>query len=184
MMDVLEQTKKKMQAALEHLKSELKSIRTGRANPSMLDHVSVEIYGSPMRIRDVANLTAPEPRLLLITPFDGKNAAAIGKAIEKANLSVSIIVDGNVVRIKIAPMDESMRKNMIKQCYKILEEAKVSIRNIRRDGNEAVRKQKNEGIIPEDVMKKTEKLIQEQTDKFCKEADDICAQKEKEVSTI
>lgn len=183
-MDTMEQTKTKMHAAIEHLKSELKSIRTGRANPGMLDHVMVEVYGTPMRIRDIANITAPEPRLLLITPFDSKNAAAIGKAIEKANLNVSPIVDGNAVRIKIAQMDESMRKNMIKQCYKLLEEAKIAIRNIRRDSNEIVRKQKNEGIIAEDVMKKSEKAIQELTDKACKDADEICAQKEKEVATI
>lgn len=183
-MDTLAQTKTKMQAAIEHLKSELKSIRTGRANPGMLDNVMVEVYGTPMRIRDIASVTAPEPRLLLITPFDGKNASAIGKAIEKANLNVTPIVDGNAVRIKIAQMDESMRKNMIKQCYKLLEEAKIAIRNIRRDSNEIVRKQKNEGIIAEDVMKKTEKTIQELTDKACKDADDICALKEKEVATI
>lgn len=183
-MDTMAHTKSKMQAAIEHLKSELKSIRTGRANPGMLDHVMVEVYGTPMRIRDIASVTAPEPRLLLITPFDSKNAAAIGKAIEKANLNVAPIVDGNAVRIKIAQMDESMRKNMIKQCYKFLEEAKIAIRNIRRDSNELVRKQKSEGTIPEDLMKKLEKQIQELTDKSCKEADDICAQKEKEVSTI
>ncbi len=183
-MDTIQQTKAKMQAALVHLKSELKSIRTGRANPGMLDHVMVEVYGTPMRIRDIASITAPEPRLLLITPFDSKHASLIGKAIEKANLNVTPIVDGNAVRIKIAQMDESMRKNMIKQCYKLLEEAKIAIRNIRRDSNESVRKQKNESLIAEDAMKKAEKSIQELTDKACKDADDICAQKEKEVATI
>lgn len=183
-MDTLAQTKTKMQTAIEHLKAELKTIRTGRANTAMLDHVTVEVYGSPMRLRDIANVTAPEPRLLLITPFDGKTAAAIGKAIEKSNLNVTPIVDGNAVRIKIAPMDDSMRKSMIKQCYECLEKAKVTIRNFRREGNEAVRKQKNDGTIAEDAMKKAEKAIQELTDKSCKEADDICAQKEKEIATI
>ena len=183
-MDIIAQAKTKMGAATEHLKNELKSVRTGRANPAMLDHVMVEIYGSPMRIKDVASITTPEPRLLLITPFDSKNAAAIGKAIEKANLNVSPIVDGNVVRIKIAQMDESMRKNMIKQCYKLTEDAKIVVRNIRRDCNEAARKQKADGTLAEDVMKKLEKSIQELTDKFCKELDDICAKKEKEIATI
>lgn len=183
-MDIIEQTKMKMKAAIEHLKSELKSIRTGRANPGMLDHVTVELYGTPMRIKDAASITVPEPRLLLITPFEPKNAAVMGKAIEKANIGVNPIVDGNVVRIKIAQMDESMRKNMIKQCYKLLEECKVAIRNVRRDSNDLVKKQKNEGVLAEDMMKKHEKNIQEQTDKFCKEADDVCATKEKEVATI
>ncbi len=183
-MDVAAQTKSKMNGALEHLKNELKSIRTGRANPAMLDHVMVEVYGSPMRLKDIASITTPEARLLLITPFDTKNASVIGKAIEKANLGVMPIVDGNLVRIKIGQMDENMRKSMIKQCYKMLEEAKIAIRNIRRDGNELVRKQKNEGILAEDQMKKMEKKIQELTDETCKEADDLCAKKEKEVSTI
>lgn len=183
-MDIIAQTKTKMNAANEHLKHELKSVRTGRANPGMLDHITVELYGTPMRIKDAASITTPEPRMLLITPFDGKNAAAIGKSIEKANINLTPIVDGNAVRIKIAPMDESMRKNMIKQCYKLLEEAKVAIRNIRRESNDFVRKQKNEGLMAEDAMKKAEKSIQELTDKACKEADEICAQKEKEVSTI
>lgn len=183
-MDITSQMKTKMAAAIEHLRSELKSVRTGRANPGMLDHIMVEVYGTPMRIKDVASITTPEARMLLISPFDTKNAAAIGKAIERANLNLTPIVDGNVVRIKIAPMDESMRKNMIKQCYRLLEETKVAIRNIRREGNETVRKQKNEGILAEDAMKKAEKNIQELTDKACKDADEICAQKEKEVSTI
>lgn len=183
-MNLLDQTKAKMQAAIEHLKNELKSVRTGRANSSMLDHVTVEVYGSPMRVKDIAGITTPEARLVLITPFDGKNAATIGKAIEKANVGGMVIVDGNVVRIKIAPMDDSVRKNMVKQCYKFLEEAKVAIRNVRRDSNEIARRQKSDGTLPEDAMKKLEKQIQELTDKFCKEADEVCTQKEKEVSTI
>ncbi|MGZ3732478.1 MAG: ribosome recycling factor [Parachlamydiaceae bacterium] len=183
-MDIIDQTKTKMTAALEHLRNELKTVRTGRANPAMLDGIMVEVYGSPMRLKEVASITAPEARMLLITPFDSKNAALIGKAIERANLGVMPIVDGNVVRIKIAQMDESMRKSMIKQCYKFLEDAKIAIRNIRRDSNETVRKQKSENVIAEDLMKKLEKSIQELTDKFCKEADEICAKKEKEVSSI
>lgn len=183
-MDIAAHTKNKMNIALEHLRNELKSIRTGRANPAMLDHVMVEVYGSPMRLKDIASITTPEARMLLVTPFDTKNASTIGKAIEKANLGIMPIVDGNLVRIKIAQMDESMRKNMIKQCYKLLEDAKIAIRNIRRDSNDTVRKQKNEGILAEDMMKKMEKKIQELTDETCKEADEICAKKEKEVSTI
>ncbi len=183
-MDVLEQTKSKMAAALEHLKHELKSIRTGRANPGMLDHVTVEVYGSPMRIKELASITSPEARQLLITPFDRANTAAIGKAIEKANLGFMPIVDGNVVRIKIPAMDDSMRKEMIKLCYKRLEEAKVLIRNIRRDANDLVRKQKADGDIPEDQMKKFEKTIQDLTDKSCRDAEEIAAKKEKEIATI
>lgn len=183
-MDTIDQIKAKMAAAIEHLKNELKSIRTGRANPAMLDSVHVEIYGSQMPLKSIASINAPEPRMLLITPFDTQNTNAIGKAIEKANINVMPIVDGNVVRIKIPPMDDSIRKEMVKLCHKRREDAKVSIRNIRRDGNEAVRKMKTDSNLTEDQMKKMEKNIQDLTDKFCKECDDISDKKEKEISTI
>ncbi|HEV8052820.1 MAG TPA: ribosome recycling factor [Parachlamydiaceae bacterium] len=183
-MNQTEQTKAKMLAALEHLKTELKSIRTGRANPGMVEGVMVEVYGSPMRLKEIASINAPESRMLVITPFDSKLVGAIGKGIEKANIGVNPIVDGNMVRIKIAQMDENVRKEMVKLCHKRLEEAKISIRNIRREGNDAIRKQKSAGDIAEDVMKKTEKSIQELTDKYCKEAEDLTEKKEKEVSSI
>ncbi|KAF3362538.1 Ribosome-recycling factor [Chlamydiales bacterium STE3] len=183
-MSVLDDTKAKMAAAIEHLKTELKGIRTGKANPSMLDTVQVEIYGTMMRIKDFASVTSPEMRQLLITPFDPQNLHAIAKGIEKANLGLQPIVDGNAVRLRIPQMDESVRKEMVKICHKKGEEAKVSIRNVRREANELIRKQKSNGEIPEDQMKKIEKQIQEQTDKFCKEADTITEQKEKEVMHV
>lgn len=183
-MNLLDQTKVKMAQAIEHLKEELKAIRTGRANPAMLDHVTVEVYGSLMKIKELGSITSPEPRLLLISPFDPKNVGVISKGIEKANIGFQPIADGNVVRIKIPPMDESMRKEMIKLCHKRCEESKVGIRNIRREANETARKQKNAGDINEDVMKKLEKNIQELTDKSCKDADDITQKKEKEVMTV
>ena len=183
-MSITDQTKAKMTAAIEHLKSELKSIRTGRANPGMLDHVTVEVYGSQMRIKEVASITAPESRQLLISPFDPSTNSAIGKAIEKANLGFMPIVDGNVVRIKIPPMDQNLRNQMVKECHKRREEAKVTIRNIRADANKTARKQKADGDITEDEVKKLEKHIQDLTDKFCKEADDVAEKKENEVTTI
>lgn len=183
-MGILDDTKAKMAAVIEHLKNDLKNIRTGRANPGMVDHVTVEIYGSQMRIKDVATVSVPEPRQLLITPFDPQTTGAIGKAIEKANLGVMPIVDANVIRIKIPPMTEEIRKKMAKICGEEKEKTKVSIRNIRRDANEIVRKQKADGILAEDMMKKWEKSIQEFTDKYCKEADEIAEKKEKEISTI
>ena len=183
-MSILDQTKNKMTAAMEHLKDELKSLRTGRANPAMLDHISFEMYDTKMRVKEVASITCPEPRQLLITPFDSTTKGAIAKAIEVANLGFMPIVDGNVIRLKIPPMDEALRKQMCKECQKRAEEAKVGVRNIRRDANEAARKQKADGIIGEDEMKKQEKLIQEMTDKYCKEADEIARKKESEISTI
>lgn len=184
-MNIVDNTKEKMKAAVDHLRQELKTIRTGRANVGMLDPVMVELYGTPMRLRDVASITAPESRMLLVTPFDVNQTAALAKAIQRADLGgLTAIADGNSIRIMVAQMDASMRKTMVKTCYKFLEDAKVSVRNIRREANDTVRKQKGEGTIPEDFAKKQEKNIQELTDKFCKECDDVCAEKEKEISTI
>lgn len=183
-MSILDQTKTRMTAALEHLKEKLKSIRTGRANPGMVDGVIVEVYGSQMRIKDLASITAPEARQILITPFDINNKGMIGKAIEKANLGFMPIIDGNVIRIKIPQMDEKMREEMKRICHKEGEEAKIVIRNIRRDSNESARKQKKDNLISEDEVKSLEKKIQDLTDKSCREADDLVVKKEKEVSTI
>lgn len=183
-MSIIDQTKEKMKAAMEHLKEELKRIRTGHANASMLDGVNVEVYGTSMRLKELASVTTPEPRQLLVTPYDAKNTPAIGKGIEKANLGFNPIVEANMIRINIPPMDESVRKEMVKICHKKREEAKVSIRNVRQDSNKLIRAQKSSGDMAEDLMKKLEKDIQELTDKFCKEADEITAKKEKEVTTI
>jgi ribosome recycling factor len=183
-MTTIKETKGKMEHAIEHLQEDLKNIRTGRANPGMVESINVEIYGTQMKLRDVANITVPEPRQLLITPYDGQNASAIGKGIEKANLGLQPIVDGNSVRINIPEMDESVRNEMVKVCHQKREHAKVSIRNARRDGNDSIRKQKADGDLPEDQMKRMEKEIQDLTDEFCKKADEISSIKEKEVTTV
>lgn len=173
-----------MQAAVDHVKNELKSLRTGRANPAVLDGVKVEVYGTLMRIRDIANISTPEPRQILITPYDAHNAAPIGKAIEGANLNLQPVVDGNLVRINIPPMDQALRKDMVKICKKKAEDGKIVIRDIRRKFNDEVRKDKTSGDITEDMLKSNEKKIQDLTDKFCKNIDTICAEKEKEILEI
>jgi ribosome recycling factor len=184
MADVLKETEKKMQGAIEHLKHELKGLRTGRANPAVVETVPVDVYGTKMRLQDLATISVPEPRQLLITPYDAKSVHAIAKGIEAANLNLNPIVDGNIVRIRVPEMDQSVRQEMVKQAKKKGEEAKVAIRNARRDGNEAARKQKADGEIPEDVMKKNERRIQEMTDQFCAKADKTVEEKEKEITTI
>lgn len=183
-MGILDTTKAKMAAGIEHLKEDLKSIRTGRANPGMVENVMVEAYGTTVRLKDVASITSPEPRQLLITPFDINMKGAIGKGIEKANLGFMPIVDGNAVRIRIPQMDDNLRKTMTKLVHEYKEKAKVSIRNSRRDGNDEARQQKSKGIISEDETKRLEKQIQDLTDKFCKEADDLSDKKEKEIAVI
>lgn len=184
MSSVESQVKTAMQAALDHLKQELKALRSNRANSSMLDRVMVEIYGSMTPLKSVATIAVPEPRQILITPFDPSTAHAIGKGIEAANLGVHPIVDGKGVRINIPPMDESIRKQIAKQCKELGEKTKISMREVRRKFNELVRKQKTDGIIPEDMMKKLEKSIQDFTDRYCKDVDAACAEKEKEILTV
>lgn len=178
------QAKDGMKAAIDHLDDELRNIRTGRANPAIIETVKAEVYGTPMNIRDIANITTPEPRQLLITPYDNNNGGAIRNAIEKANLNLNPVLDGHVIRITIAPMDEAQRKEMAKMAHRKGEEAKVSIRNCRRDANEAARKAKADGDMTEDDLKRAEKEIQDHTDKFCKIVDERVAKKESEISEI
>lgn len=179
-----EQIKVKMIAATEHFKSALKNIRTGRANPGMVENIMVEVYGHATSLKNMASISTPEPRQILINLFDPKHASAASKAIEKSTLGIMPNVDGGSIRINIPPMTEEIRKKMAKNCQEEKEKAKISIRNIRAEENKVLRKQKAEGLIAEDVVKKTEKAIQDLTDKFCKEIDELTEKKEKEVFTI
>lgn len=178
------QLKAAMQAVLDHLKQELKSLRSSRASSAMLDKVQVDVYGSHVPLKSLANINAPEPRQIMVTPFDYSNIHAIAKGIEAANLGVRPVVDGKVVRINIPPMDEAVRKQIAKQCKELGEKSKIAMREVRRKFNELVRKQKTDGDLSEDLMKKHEKNIQEMTDRYCKDIDAVCAEKEKEIMTV
>lgn len=184
MSSVEAQVKAAMEAVQDHLKQELKALRTGRASSGMLDKVQVEAYGSHVPLKTVANVTVPESRQILVTPFDANTVHAVVKGIEHANLGIQPRVDGKAIRINVPPMDESIRKQIAKQCKELGEKAKIAMRDVRRKYNELVRKQKSEGEIPEDLMKKQEKMIQDLTDRFCKEVDSACSGKEKEIMTI
>jgi ribosome recycling factor len=183
-MSIAEQAKEKMLSAIEHFKSELKTLRTGRANPSLLDGVRVEMYGSELRIKELATISIPEPRQILITPFDPQTAGPIAKSIEKANLNLLPVVEKSLIRIHVPPMDEAMRKTIVKQGKQKKETALVAIREVRRKFNEMTRKQKAEGTITEDMLKKEEKAIQEYTDQSCKEIEALFSIKEKEILTL
>lgn len=184
MSNIESQVKTAMQAALDHLKQELKALRTGRANSAMLDKVTVDVYGSHMRLKELANISVPEARQIVVNPFDFNNAHAIKKGIDAANLGVNPMIDGKVIRINIPPMDENGRKQIAKQCKELGEKSKIVMREVRRKFNDMIRKQKSDGLIPEDVCKKLEKTIQDLTDRFCKDIDSATAEKEKEVMTI
>jgi ribosome recycling factor len=183
-MDIIKDTKAKMQVAIEHYEKELKNLRSGRANPGMLEDVMVEVYGSVMPIKKLANISVAEARQLLITPFDPSTSGFISKGIEKANLNLQAIVDGHHIRVPVPPLTEDTRKEIVKTAKKRAEDAKVVIREIRRKANETAKKQKTDGIIAEDQQKKLEKQVQEATDKACKDIDDRFTQKEKEILSI
>jgi len=183
-MKTIDQTKEAMNFAFDHFKEDLKGLRTGHANPAMLEKISVEVYGTKMSLRELATISSPEARQLLISPYDPQTLSPIQKGIEQANLGFSLIIDGHAIRVKVPPMDESVRKEMIKILHDKSEKAKVSIRTIRREGNETARQQKVDGEIGEDELKVRERKIQELTDAFCKDIDEHASHKEKEISTI
>jgi ribosome recycling factor len=183
-MSILEDIKKRMQASLEHFKTELKGLRTGRANPAVLDGIVVEVYGNPTPLRKLANVSAPEPRQLLITPYDPATCGPIGKAIEKANMGLQPVVEAGVVRINIPPMDQAMRGQIVKVLRKLLEDTKVTIRGHRQEANKQVKDQKAKSLLDEDAAKKVEKQVQDLTDQSCKEADKLAADKERDIMTV
>ncbi len=178
------ETKNHMAGAIEHLKQELRALRAGRANSSLVEGIHVDAYGSTMKIKELSTITTPEPRQLVITPFDISNAQLIAKAIEKANLGLRINVEGKIVRVTFPELDQTRRKELVGQVHKKREDCKISIRNIRRDSNEKSKKLKDDGDLPEDDFKKLEKQIQDLTNQFCKEADDASTDKETEIMTV
>jgi ribosome recycling factor len=179
-----DQVKQKMNQALDHYKQELKNLRTNRANPGMLDGVQVDVYGTSMRIKELASVTTPEARMILVTPFDPSTTGAIAKAIEKANFGIMPIVDGHHVRLSIPPMDEATRKEMVKIAKKKGEDTKITIREIRRKSNELAKSMKDKGEVTEDLEKKMSKQVQDLTDQSCKEVDQCFAAREKEILTV
>lgn len=183
-MDILQDTKNKMQQTLDHFKEDLRGLRAGRASPSLLEPVMVEVYGSNMKLKEVATIQAAEARQLVVSPFDVSNLQHIARGIDKANLGVRAVVEGKAVRVMFPELTADRRKDLISQAHKKREDCKITIRNIRREANELVKKAKSGGTITEDDVKRLEKQIQEQTDKSCKDADDLSAVKEKEISTI
>lgn len=183
-MTITEDTKKKMEASIEHFQDELRKLRTGCANPSILDSVMVESYGTAMRLKDIANVSVSEARQLLVTPFDPQVAGPISKGIEKAGLNLQPILEGNLVRVPIPPMNEDVRKDIVKQAKKKAEDSKVSIRDHRRKANDTAKKQKSDGDMTEDILKKTEKQVQELTDQYCKKIDELCTAKEKDILEV
>ena len=179
----MDEAKEQMQGALTHLENEVAKIRAGRATPKILNDVLVDYYGSPTPLSQVANITVPDPRTIAVQPWEKSMLAPIQKAIMVANLGFNPDNNGEIVRINVPPLTEERRKELVKQSKGVGENAKVSIRNARRDAIDEFKKMVKDGL-PEDVAKDAENEVQKITDGYNKKVDDILAAKEKDIMTI
>ena len=182
--DIEKSMQDKMDKTLSVLKHELSTLKAGRANPSLLDRISVEYYGALTPLNQLANIAAPEPRVLTVSPWDAKSIPAIEKAILKSDLGINPSNDGKIIRLVIPQLTEERRRELVKVVKKLGEDAKVAIRNIRRDANEHFKKLKKDGEITEDELKKAEENTQKTTDKFIKEVEKAIELKEKEIMEV
>ena len=182
--DIIKNSEEKMKKTISVLKSDLSTMKAGRANPTMLDRIQVEYYGSLCPLSQVANVTAPEPRVLMITPWEKSVLKDVEKAILKSDLGLNPSNDGAVIRLIIPELTEETRKNLVKNVKKTGEDAKIAVRSIRRDANEKIKALKKDSDISEDEMKKGEDDVQKKTDTYIKEIDAIITAKEKEIMSI
>ena len=175
---------RRMNKALDHLDEEFGAVRAGRANPKVLDRISVEYYGSETPLNGVATISSPDARTLVISPWDTKLLKDIQKAIQISDLGINPQNDGRVIRLVFPQLTEDRRKDLVKQVKKYSEDAKVAMRNIRRDGMDYVKKLKKNSEITEDDQKKAEKDLQDLLDKMIKKVDEATAAKEKELMAL
>ncbi|OGW75010.1 MAG: ribosome recycling factor [Nitrospirae bacterium RIFCSPHIGHO2_02_FULL_40_19] len=182
--EVRKQLVDRMDKAIESLKKDIAGIRTGRASLGIFEGITVDYYGTPTPINQVATMSVPESRLITIQPWDLKMIAEIEKAILKSDLGLNPSNDGKIIRIAIPPLTEERRKQIIKQVHKRVEEAKIAVRNIRRDSNDEVKKLEKEKKMSEDDAKKTLEEIQKLTDSYIKRTDEINSHKEKELMEV
>jgi ribosome recycling factor len=181
---VMQDAEHKMDQAVSHLKDDLASIRTGRATPAVLTRVTVEYYGTPVPLNQLASVNVPEPRSLQIQPFDKNAIGAIEKAIQTSDLGITPSNDGNVIRLSFPPLTEERRKELIKAVHHRGEEGRVAVRNIRRHSKEELERLEHDGTISEDDLVRAERELQKLTDQHVAEIDEIVAHKETELKEI
>ena len=178
---IMEDAEEQMDKALEHLRIELSKITTGKANPAMLSGLMVNYYGAPTPMNQVANVSTSDSRTIVIQPWEKSMLAHIEKSIFEANLGVTPMNDGVVVRLSIPPLTEERRRDLVKQMHKRLEEAKVAVRNVRRSANQDLHDFEKEKMISEDEAKEGEELAQKLTDKYVHQIEDVGKRKEQEI---
>ncbi len=182
--DTLAQAETKMKKSVEALRHHLASIRTGRASPALVEHLHVEYYGSEVPLNQIANISTPEARMLVIQPWDQGAVKAIEKAIQHSELGINPTNDGRVIRLAIPPLTEQRRKDLTKLVRKEVEESKVALRNLRRDAQTDLKKLESDKQISADELKRAQEKLQELTDRYIKEMDSIGAAKEAEVMEV
>ncbi|CCQ93045.1 ribosome recycling factor [[Clostridium] ultunense Esp] len=183
-LDVHKESEEKMKKTVEVYKEELKSIRAGRANPALLDQISIDYYGTDTPLKQLASISAPEPRLLIIQPWDINLISVIEKEILKSDLGLNPSNDGKLIRLPIPLLTEERRKELVKVVRKSAESAKISIRNIRREANDIIKKMEKDKTLSEDDRKAAENETQKITDEYIDEIDDLTNKKEEELLEI
>jgi ribosome recycling factor len=182
--DALAQAKIRMEKAVEDFRKDLASVRTGRANPALLDQIRVDYHGTPMPLNQLGTMNVPDPGMIVISPWDQSAVAMIDKAIRTSDLGLNPTNDGKVVRVPIPPLTEERRKNLVKNMHKVLEDHRTAIRNIRRDIKEAIEKLEKEKKMSEDDKKRSLDELEKLTHSETRKIEDLCAVKEKEVLEI
>jgi ribosome recycling factor len=179
--EIFAESEQRMKKCIESLKKDFMRIRTGRASAALLDGITVEYYGSPMPVNQVAAISVPDARMIMIQPWEKNMIGPIEKAIQTSDLGLNPQSDGNVIRLPIPALSEERRKDLFKHCKKISEDNKVGVRNVRRDSNELLKESEKSKKITQDDLKKGQDEIQKLTDKYIKSVDDVLAIKEKEI---
>ena len=181
---VIEMTKEKMNKGIQAFTRELASIRAGRASASLLDRLTVNYYGAPTPVNQLGSISVPEARMLVITPYDKSILGDIEKAILKSDLGLNPVNDGNIIRLSVPALTEERRRDLVKQVKKEAEEAKVAIRNVRRDGNDDLKKLEKNGEITEDALRGYSDDVQKMTDEHIAKIDQLAKDKEKEIMEV
>ena len=181
---ILSETEDKMQKSLLAVKRDFGSLRTGKASPALLDGIRVDYHGTVMPLNQLASVSAPEPRLMVVQAWDKSVVGEISKAIQIADLGLNPQVDGNIIRLPIPPLNEERRRDLVKHCKKIAEEGKVAIRNIRRDANDSIKKAEKDKSVTEDEAKRGTEQVQELTNKYTDEIDEAMEAKETDIMAV
>lgn len=184
MKDLYREIEEKMKHALDHFHSELKTLRTGRASLSLLEHVSVDYYGSPVPINQVANLSVPEPSMIVVQPFDGSQISTIERAIMVADLGLNPSNDGKIIRLPVPPLTEERRKEIVRKAHDMAEATRNAVRQARRDGNDALKKLEKDKEISQDDERRGHDEMQKLHDKYIEEVTQSMATKEKQIMEV